>query len=61
MEDEKTNTKIKNVLLAIVAVPMVILMASEVEDINYWWVPVVAAAVVYIVIRLAIGGKNDGD
>jgi hypothetical protein len=58
MEDEKTKTKIKNALLAIIAVPMVVLMASEVEDINYWWVPVVAAIVVCIIIRLTIGGTQ---
>ena len=59
--ENKTNTKIKNVLLAIVGIPMTIIMASEISNPEYWWVQFVAAVVVYIIIKIAIGGKNEWD
>jgi hypothetical protein len=59
MENNKTNTKTRNTLLAIVGVPLAITMASEVENPDYWWVPVVAAAAVFIIIKVALGGKDD--
>ena len=57
MNSIKTNTKIKNVLLAIVGIPMAIIMASEISNPDYWWVQAVAAAVVFIIIKIALGGK----
>ena len=59
--ENKTNTKIKNVLLAIVGIPMTIIMASEISNPEYWWVQMVAAVVVFIIIKIAIGGKNEWD
>lgn len=57
--ENKTNTKIKNALLTIVGVPMTIIMASEISNPEYWWVQMVAAVVVFIIIKIAIGGKNE--
>ena len=59
--ENKTNTKIKNALLTIVGVPMTIIMASEISNPEYWWVQLVAAIVVFIIIKIAIGGKNEWD
>lgn len=59
MENNKTNTKIKNALLTIVGVPMAIIMASEVSNPEFWWLPMVAAIVVFIVIKIALGGNNE--
>lgn len=59
MENNKTNTKIKNALLTIVGVPMAIIMASEVSNPEFWWLPMVAAAAVFIIIKVALGGKDD--
>lgn len=59
--ENKTNTKIKNALLTIVGVPMTIIMASEISNPEYWWVQLVAAVVVFIIIKIAIGGKNEWD
>lgn len=59
--ENKTNTKIKNALLTIVGVPMTIIMASEISNPEYWWVQMVAAVVVFIIIKIAIGGKNEWD
>lgn len=56
--DYKTKTKIKNVLLTIIGVPMAFIMASEVQKPEYWWVQAVAALVVFIIIKIALGGKN---
>lgn len=59
MENNKTNTKIKNALLAIVGVPMAIIMASEISNPAFWWLQAVAAIVVFIVIKIALGGNNE--
>lgn len=59
MENNKTNTKIKNALLTIVGIPMAIIMASEVSNPEFWWLPMVAAIVVFIVIKIALGGNNE--
>lgn len=56
--DYKTNTKIKNVLLTIISVPMAIIMVSEVQNPDYWWVPFVAAIVLLVTIKVALGGNN---
>ena len=61
MIDKKTKTKIKNALLTIIGVPMAIIMASEVQKPEYWWLPALAAIVVFVIIKIAIGGKNDRD
>ena len=55
--ENKTKTKIKNALLTIIGVPMAIIMASEVQKPEYWWVPVLAAIVVFVIIKIALGGK----
>lgn len=57
--ENKTNTKIKNALLTIVGVPMTIIMTSEISNPEYWWVQMVAAAAVFIIIKVALGGKDD--
>ncbi|MBQ3474457.1 hypothetical protein IJH24_03500 [Candidatus Saccharibacteria bacterium] len=59
MNNQKTKTKIKNVLLTIIGVPMAIVMASEVQKPEYWWVQAVAAILVFIIITIALGGKNE--
>lgn len=59
MNNSKTNTKIKNALLTIIGLPMAIIMASEVQNPDYWWVQVVAAIVVFIIIKVSLGGKNE--
>lgn len=59
MENNKTNTKIKNALLTIVGIPMAIIMASEVSNPEFWWLPMVAAIVVFIIIKIALGGNNE--
>ena len=59
MNNDKTNTKIKNVLLAIIGVPMTIIMASEISNPAYWWIQVVAAIAVFVIIKVALGGKNE--
>lgn len=61
MEKNKTNTKIKNALLAIVGVPMTIIMASEISNPAYWWIQAVAAIAVFIIIKVALGGDNEWD
>lgn len=58
MDNQKTNTKTKNVLLTIIGVPLAFIMASEISNPDYWWVQAVAALGVFIVIKLALGGKE---
>ncbi len=59
MNNQKTKTKIKNALLTIIGIPMVIIMASEVQKPEYWWVQALAAIVVFIIIKVSLGGKNE--
>lgn len=59
MNNQKTNTKIKNALLLIIGIPMAIIMASEVQKPEYWWIQVVAAIVVFMIIKVSLGGKNE--
>ena len=59
MNNQQTKTKIKNVLLTIIGVPMAIVMASEVQKPEYWWVQAVAAILGFIIITIALGGKNE--
>lgn len=61
MEKNNTKTKIKNALLTIVGVPAMFIMASEVSNPEYWWIPGIAAVVVFIVITIALGGNNGWD
>ena len=61
MKNTNTKTKIKNALLTIIGVPMAIIMASEVSNPEYWWLPGLAAIVVFIVITIALGGNYDGN
>lgn len=59
MHNPKTNTKIKSILLTIIGVPMALIMASEMQNPKYWWVQMVAAIVVYIIIKVSLGGRNE--
>lgn len=59
MKNTNTKTKIKNALLTIIGVPMAIIMASEVSNPEYWWLPGLAAIVVFIVITIALGGNYE--
>lgn len=59
MDNRKTKTKIKNALLTIIGVPMAIILASEVQKPEYWWIQAVAAVVVFIIITVALGGKEN--
>ena len=59
MNNQKTNTKIKNALLMIVGIPLAFIMASEIENPDYWWVQFVAAFIVFVIIKVAIGGKEN--
>lgn len=59
MKESNTKTKIKNALLTIIGVPMAIIMASEVSNPEYWWLPGLAAIVVFIVITIALGGNYE--
>lgn len=58
MNNQKTKTKIKNVLLTIVGVPLAFIMACEISNPDYWWVQAVAALGVFMVIKIALGGKE---
>lgn len=60
MNNQKTNTKIKNVLLIIIGVPLAFIMASEISNPKYWWVQAVAALGVFVIITIALGGKDNG-
>lgn len=60
MENSNIKMKIKNILLAIIGVPMTIVMASEVSNPEFWWLPCLAAVVVFVIIKIAIGGNEDG-
>lgn len=59
MNNFKTNTKIKNALLTIIGIPMAIIMVSEVQEPEYWWIQIVAAIMVSIIIKVSLGGKNE--
>ena len=59
MKNTNTKTKIKNALLTIIGVPMAIIMASEVSNPEYWWLPGLAAIVVFVVITIALGGNYE--
>ena len=55
-----TKTKIKNALLAAMGIPLAIIMAGEVQKPEYWWIQALAAVGVYVIIKISIGGNNDG-
>lgn len=59
MNNQKTKTKIKNALLTIIGIPMAIIMASEVQEPSYWWMPIIAALGVLVIIKIALGGKQN--
>lgn len=54
-----TRQKLKTITLTIIGIPTAMVMASEVEDPNYWWVPVIAGAMVFTIVTLLLGGKNE--
>ena len=51
--------KLRNITLTIIGIPLAIVMASEVENPDYWWVPVVAAVMVFAIVKLSLGGNNE--
>lgn len=55
-----TQTKIKNVLLTITGVASAIIMASEVQNPDYWWIQALAAIMLYGVVMIAVGGNRNG-
>lgn len=55
-----TQTKIKNVLLTITGVASAIIMASEVQNPDYWWIQALAAIMLYGTIMIAVGGNRNG-
>ena len=59
MNNQKTKTKIKNALLTIIGIPMAIIMVSEVQEPSYWWMPIIAALGVLVIIKIALGGKQN--
>lgn len=54
----KTN-KLRNITLTIIGIPTAIVMASEVENPDYWWVPIIAAVMVFGIVKLLLGGNNE--
>jgi MFS superfamily sulfate permease-like transporter len=56
----KTQTKIKNILLTILGFVSALVMASEVQNPDYWWIQALAAIMLYGVVSIAVGGKRDG-
>lgn len=54
----KTN-KLRNMTLTIIGIPTAIVMASEVENPDYWWVPIIAAVMVFGIVTLLLGGNNE--
>lgn len=58
MNPTKTNTKIKNAILTIFGAILAIIMASEFENPKYWWVQFVAAGILFVIIRVSLGGKE---
>lgn len=59
MNNQKTNTKIKNALLTIIGIPMAIIMVSEVQEPSCWWMPIIAGLGVLVIIKIALGGKQN--
>ena len=55
-----TQTKIKNVLLTITGIASAIIMASEVQNPDYWWIQALAAITLYGTIMIAVGGNRNG-
>ena len=49
-----TKTNIKNITLTILITILVIIMASEIENPNYWWVQFLAGGALFIIIKFLI-------
>lgn len=50
MRQAKTN-KLKQIISLILGIPAAIIMFSEIENLEYWWIQLVAVLVLLIVLK----------
>lgn len=56
--NDQIQTKTKNIILTIVGVIAMMVFASEMEKPEYWWIQAIAAVIIFIIIKVTLGGKN---
>ena len=49
---------IYKIILTIWIVALVIIMAGELSNPSLWWVQALAAAILFIILKLILGGKD---